>query len=73
MITAFTLTTSANATWKTWADGNVAMYSSGAKSIKTQLTTSYSGGSIRVRWGDLGAVKLVNVSMPSFDVGCNGY
>jgi len=72
LITAFTLTTSANATWKTWADGNVAMYSSGAKSIKTQLTTSYSGGSIRVRWGDLGAVKLVNVSMPSFDVGCNG-
>lgn len=58
--------------WTAWAKGNFTGSTEYAHSIKTQKTTTLSGGGVRVRWGDLGTIRPVNITPPSFSVGCNG-
>jgi len=58
--------------WTAWAKGNFTGSTEYAHSIKTQKTTTLSGGGVRVRWGNLGTIRPVNITPPSFSVGCNG-
>jgi conjugative transfer pilus assembly protein TraH len=60
------------ASWKSTADSMVAIQSSDPASLSTSLTSSFSGGGVRVKWRSLGNVNLINASSPKFSAGCNG-
>lgn len=40
--------------------------------FESQTRSGYTGGAMRLRWGDTGAVQLVNVQPPHLSVGCDG-
>lgn len=62
-----------HAGWKTLADENISIQSSSPTSLSTSLTRSFSGGSARVQWRNLGSINIINMTSPlKADVGCNG-
>lgn len=40
--------------------------------FKSQTTSGYTGGAMRIRWGDTGAVAVANIQPPHMSVGCDG-
>lgn len=40
--------------------------------FKSQTTSGYTGGAMRLRWGDTGSVALANIQPPHMSVGCDG-
>lgn len=40
--------------------------------FESQTRSGYTGGSMRLRWGDTGTVTLVNITPPRMSVGCDG-
>ncbi len=65
--------TSLQATWKSWADGNIqSTYTNGAL-IKTSITTAVTGPSLRVRWEPLQSnINPIHAEAPHMSIGCNG-
>jgi len=61
-----------NASWQSWADGQIQANVSSGGSIKTKVTTGLSGPSLRVRWSSLGTINPVHIEAPHASVGCNG-
>lgn len=58
--------------WTAWASSGFQGATAHPSSIKTQKTTSLSGGGVRVRWGNLGTINPIHIEPPRFAVGCSG-
>lgn len=61
-----------NASWQSWADGQIQSTANSGGSIKTKVTTGLSGPSLRVRWSSLGNINPIHIEAPHASVGCNG-
>ena len=62
-----------HAGWKRVADEKISIQSSNPTSLNTSLTRSFSGGSARVQWRNMGSINVINMTNPlKLDAGCNG-
>jgi hypothetical protein len=66
------LTSSLEASWRTYAQDSIAVQTTSPTTIKTSVSRSFSGGGVRVRWGSMGTVSPIHAEAPSYSVGCNG-
>ncbi|GEM_PF-2580188 len=72
VVASLLFSSSLEASWKTYAEGKIAVQNTNPTSIKTSVGRTFSGGGLRVRWGSLGTITPIHAEAPSMSVGCNG-